>query len=128
MLYTSKVHTASYYDPQDWVGQCYRVSRAHPRGRRAQWELAPSLYPDRGLLNSYRAGTVDCAALTIEYRRGLDASLEQDGRFRDWVEGLASAGDLTLLCFERGEKLCHRRVAAQWLLDRAPGLVRGYLR
>lgn len=122
------LYTASFYDPQDWVGQSYRVSRAHPRGRKTQWELAPSLYPDRALLNSYRDGTVDFAALTIEYRRALDASYEQDARFRDWVDGLASAGDLSLLCFERGEKPCHRRVAAQWLLERAPGLVCGYLR
>lgn len=104
------------------------MSRAHPRGRKAQWELAPSLYPDRVLLNSYRAGEVDFAALTLEYRRGLDAIYEQDGRFKGWVESLGSAGDLTLLCFERGEKLCHRRVAAQWLLDRVPGLVEGCLR
>ena len=122
------LYTASFYDPQDWVGQCYRVSRAHPRGRRAQWELAPYLYPDRGLLNLYRAGTVDFAALTLDYRRGLDENFERDGWFREWVGGLALAADVTLLCFERGEKLCHRRVAAQWLLERVPGLVCGYLR
>ena len=122
------IYTASFYDPQDWVGQCYRVSRAHPRGRPAQWDVAPFLYPDRALLSSYRAGTVDFAALTIEYHRSLDATYQQDGRFRAWVDGLASAGDFTLLCFERGEELCHRRVAARWLLERAPGLVCGYLR
>ena len=122
------LYTASFYDPQHWEGQCYRVSRAHPRGKKAQWELAPFLYPDRELLNSYRAGTVDFADLTLEYRRGLDVNYEQDGRFQDWVGGLASAGDLTLLCFERGDKLCHRRVAAEWLLERAPGIVCGYLR
>jgi len=122
------LYTASFYDPQDWVGQRYRVSRAHPRGRKAEWELAPFLYPDRGLLNSYRAGAVDFAALTLEYRRALDSSYEADGGFRDWIDGLAAAGDLTLLCFERGDKPCHRSVAAQWLLERAPGLVCGYLR
>ena len=120
--------TASFYDPQDWVGRLYRVSRAHPRGKQAQWELAPFLYPDRELLNSYRAGSVDFAALTIEYRRSLDASYQQDGGFKEWVAGLSSGGDLTLLCFERGEKLCHRRLAAQWLLERAPDLICGYLR
>ena len=122
------LYTASFYDPQDWVGRCYRVSRAHPRGKRAQWELMPFLYPDRGLLNSYRDGNLDFAALTIEYRWGLDASYEHDGRFQEWVDGLASVDDLTLLCFERGEKLCHRRVAAQWLLEHARGLISGYLR
>ena len=122
------LYTASYYDPQDWKGRCFRVSRAHPRGKQTQWELAPILYPNRLLLNAYRDGSVDFAILTIEYRLALDASYQQGGQFREWVDGLASAGDFTLLCFERGEKLCHRRVAAQWLLERAPGLVCGHLR
>lgn len=122
------LYTASFYDPQDWVGRCYRVSRAHPRGKRAQWELAPFLYPEKELLNSYRAGAVAFSTLTLEYRRGLDATYERGGVFKEWVDGLASADDLTLLCFERGEKPCHRRVAAQWLLERAPGLEAGSLR
>ena len=122
------LYTASFYDPEDWVGQRYRVSRAHPRGKQTQWELAPLLYPNRLLLNAYREGSVDFAILTFEYRLALDAIYEKDVGFREWVDGLASAGDLTLLCFERGEKPCHRRVAAQWLLERAPELVCGQLR
>jgi len=122
------LYTASFYDPDDWVGERYRVSRAHPRGKQTQWELAPRLYPDRLLLDAYRDGSVDFAILTMEYRLALDASYKKDSGFRKWVDGLATAGDLTLLCFERGEKLCHRRVAAQWLLERAPGLVCGNLR
>ena len=103
------LYTASFYDPEDWVGRRYRVSRAHPRGKQTDWELAPSLYPDRLLLDAYREGSVDFNIMSIEYR-------------------LAEAEDFTLLCFERGEKLCHRRVAAQWLLERAPGLESGHLR
>ena len=122
------LYTASFYDPQDWVGQPYRVSRAHPRGKQTEWQSAPRLYPDRLLLNAYRDGSLDFAILTIEYRLALDASYKKDGEFREWVDGLGSAGDLTLLCFERGEKLCHRRIAAQWLLERAPGLEAGHMR
>ena len=122
------LYTASFYDQQDWVGQPYRVSRAHPRGKPTEWKLAPRLYPDRLLLNAYRDGSLDFAVLTFEYRLALDASYKKDVEFREWVDGLASAGDLTLLCFERGEKLCHRRIAAQWLLERAPGLEAGHLR
>ncbi len=122
------LYTASFYDPQDWKGQCYRVSRAHPRGRKAQWEVARSLFPDRLLLDYYRAESIDFGVLTIEYRMAMDANYEKKGEFREWVDELASAGDLTLLCFERGEKLCHRRVAAQWLLERVPGLECGDLR
>jgi len=37
-------------------------------------------------------------------------------------------GDFTLLCFEREGQPCHRIVLAEWLLERAPGLVRGRIR
>ena len=122
------LYTASFYDPEDWVGRRYRVSRAHPRGKQTGWELAPRLYPDRLLLDAYREGAVDFNIMSIEYRLALDLSYKKHGEFRDWVDGLDEAGDLTLLCFERGEKLCHRRVAAQWLLERVPGLESGHLR
>ena len=116
------LYTASFYDPQDWQGQCYRVSRAHPRGRRAQWDTAPFLYPPRELLREYRSGGLDFNSLSLEYWRGLDESYDQVDKFREWVQGLSALGDVTLLCFERGEKPCHRRVAARWLLERVPAL------
>ncbi len=122
------LYTASFYDLDHWVGQPYRVSRAHPRGRRTQWETLPFLYPPRELLRAYQSGAVDFEALAVAYQRELDDLYQQSGEFLDWVDGLAAAGDVTLLCFERGDKPCHRRVAAQWLLDGAPELGRGELR
>ncbi len=122
------LYTASFYDPDHWVGQPYRVSRAHPRGRRTQWETLPFLYPPRELLRTYQIGAVDFETLAAAYQRELDALYQQNGEFREWVDGLAASWDITLLCFERGDKPCHRRIAAQWLLDRAPELVRGELR
>lgn len=116
------LYTASFYDPQHWQGQCYRVSRAHPRGKRTQWETAPFLYPPRELLNEYRSGALDFNGLALEYCRGLDADYDKLLQFREWVQSLSSLGDVTLLCFERGERPCHRRVAARWLLDRVPAL------
>ncbi len=122
------LYTASFYDPDHWVGQPYRVSRAHPRGRPTQWQTAPFLYPSRDLLRAYQRGDVDFPALAAAYRQELDALYQQDGEFWEWVAGLAESGDVTLLCFERGDKPCHRRIAAQWLLDKTPELVRGELR
>ena len=122
------LYTASFYDPDHWVGQPYRVSRAHPRGRPTQWETAPFLYPPRELLRAYQSGDLDFKALSTAYQQELDSLYQQSGEFWEWVAGLATSGDVTLLCFERGEKPCHRRIAAQWLLDRSPELVRGELR
>ncbi len=122
------LYTASFYDPDHWVGQPYRVSRAHPRGRRTQWETAPFLYPPRELLRAYQSGELDFEALATAYQRQLDDLYQQSTEFQEWVDGLAASGDVTLLCFERGDKPCHRRVAAHWLLDRTPELGRGELR
>jgi uncharacterized protein YeaO (DUF488 family) len=121
------LYTASYYDPQDWVGQPYRVSRAHPRGRKTQWGTLSFLYPPLELLRAYRDGQIDFDALSSAYRRNLDEKFLVDYRFRKWLENLPSSGDVTLLCFERGDDPCHRRVAAHWLRERVPGLELGEL-
>ena len=122
------LYTASYYDPQDWVGRPYRVSRAHPRGRKTQWETLPFLYPPLELLRAYRDGRLDFETLSGEYLRNLDEKLLVDYRLRKWLEQLPILGDATLLCFERGDDLCHRRVAAQWLGEHVPELQLGQLR
>ena len=122
------LHTASFYDPQDWKGRCFRVSRAHPRGRRPQWETAPAFYPQRELLKDYRSGTLDFTALERAYRLGLDAAYAEQAQFREWLHELPALGDFTLLCFERGEKPCHRRIAARWLLECLPKLYCGELK
>ena len=122
------LYTASYYDPQDWIGQPYRVSRAHPRGRKTQWETLSCLYPPLELLRAYRDGQLHFDTLSNEYRRNLDEKLLVDYRLRKWLELLPTLGDVTLLCFERGDDPCHRRVAAQWLRERVPGLELGELK
>ena len=122
------LYTASFYDPQHWVGQAFRVSRAHPRGRKTQWGTLPSLYPPLELLRAYRNGEIDFHSLSEEYRANLDQKLLVDLGLRRFAERLPYLGDATLLCFERGEEPCHRRVAAQWLQERVSGVVLGELR
>lgn len=122
------LYTASFYAPQDWVGRFYRVSRAHPRGQRTQWETLPFLYPQRELIRSYRTGEVDFAAFAREYRKGLDQGYERLAEFQEWLGVVPSLGDFTLLCFEPAGEPCHRRTLAQWLLERAPSVALGALR
>lgn len=122
------LHTASFYAPQHWVGRRYRVSRHHPRGRRAQWETLPFLYPSAELLRAYRDGAVDLDAFSLAYRQALGAGLVSDPSFRHWLAAVPDLGDFTLLCFEAAGLPCHRRVLAQWLLARSPGLRLGALR
>ena len=122
------LHTASFYAPDDWVGRLYRVSRGHPRGRRAQWQTLPFLYPHRELLQAYRSGEVDFAALEVGYRQRLGQQYEEVAEFREWLHTVPSLGDFTLLCFERAGQPCHRRTLAHWVLERVPSLSLGALR
>lgn len=122
------LYTASFYQPRHWVGVRYRISRAHPRGRRTEWEVLPALYPSRGLLTEYRGGGIDFAMLDLRYREELDGTWERDLEFREFLGGLTGTGDLTLLCFEPEGAPCHRRSAAAWILERVPGLELGKLR
>ena len=122
------LYTASFYQPRHWVGIRYRISRAHPRGRRTEWEALPALYPSRALLTEYRNGGLDFATLDLRYREELEGTLERDPGFRAFLEGLPGLGDFTLLCFEPEGEPCHRRSAAAWLLERVSGLELGRLR
>jgi uncharacterized protein YeaO (DUF488 family) len=128
------LYTASFYDPQDWVGRTYRISRQHPRGRKVQWENLPFLYPARDLIRDYRGGEIDFAAFAAAYRRGLDERYKELADFQEWMDSIGAhrrtplPGDFTLLCFERAGQPCHRLVLAQWLLEQAPALEIGALR
>ena len=122
------LYTASFYEPGHWVGARYRISRAHPRGRRTEWEVQPALYPSRALLTDYRQGNLRFTDLDVRYRQELDETHERDAGFRAFLERLPAAGDFTLLCFEPAGEPCHRRCAAAWLLERVPELALGRLR
>lgn len=122
------LYTASFYEPRHWVGVRYRISRAHPRGRRTEWEVQPALYPSRALLTGYRRGDFDFPTLDNRYREELEATYQRDEAFRNFLADLHGVGDFTLLCFEPEGSPCHRRSAAAWLLERVPGLELGRLR
>ncbi len=122
------LYTASFYDPQDWMGRPYRVSRAHPRGRKTQWETLPFLYPPRELLRAYRAGDIDFPDFQRDYLAGLEAAIARAGELEEWLATVPSLDQFTLLCFERAGQACHRRVLARWLQDRVASVELGELR
>ena len=121
------LYTASFYDPQDWMGRVYRVSRAHPRGRKTQWETLPFLYPPRNLLQAYRAGEIGFPDFQRDYLEGLETELGRAGELQEWLAMVPSLDQFTLLCFERAGQACHRRVLAGWLQERVDSLELGEL-
>ncbi len=122
------LYTASFYEPRHWMGERYRISRAHPRGRKTEWQVQPALYPSRALLTDYRQGNLTFSELDVRYREELDETYERDAGFPAFLKQLTAMGDFTLLCFEPAGEPCHRRCAAAWLLERVPDLALGRLR
>ena len=98
----------------------YRVSRYHPRGRRAQWETLRMFYPAADLLRAYRDGQVDFEGLAKAYVEELDRVYAEQPELAQWVADAPGLGDFTLLCYERAGDLCHRLVLARWLGEKQP--------
>ena len=122
------LYTASFYHPEHWQGTPYRISRAHPRGQKTNWEVQPFLYPSRRLLTEYREGALNFAALSHRYLEELDSNYKWEADFQEWLGSLKPEDDFTLLCFEPEGEPCHRRVAAAWLLERLPEIKLGQMR
>ncbi|MBM3925764.1 MAG: DUF488 domain-containing protein [SAR202 cluster bacterium] len=121
------LHTASFYQPQDWHGRLFRVSRQHPRGRRVQWESLPFFYPTYDIIKAYRKGEIDFERYTRDYLGQLEERWDSDSDMRSGVRASPGLGDFTLLCFERVGEPCHRLILARWLKDQQPDLLIGPL-
>lgn len=102
------------------------------RGRDLAWLLkrvcgidylaVPTLAPSKALLADYRAGSLDWDGYTRRYL----AELESD----HVAQAIAALGfdRACLLCAEDSPAQCHRRLAAEWLMQRHPSLTVTHLR
>jgi len=122
------LHTASFYQHQYWVGAPFRVSRLHPRGQKVQWQSLPFFYPSAELVKALRSGKVDFEFFSRSYRALLEERYAANDLMKRWVAEAPGLGDFTLLCFERDNAPCHRRVLARWLKEKDPELELGRLR
>ena len=120
------IYTASFYAPQNWVGLLYRVSRQHPRGLKAQWEVLPFFYPPLDLLRAYRAGTLTFEQFGYDYKHSLEISY-RTSLARNWLDRALNIGDFTFLCFEKAGLPCHRLVLSSWISEKIPELRTGNL-
>ena len=73
-------------------------------------ESYPPLFPTWEMLKRYKRDR-DCAAYTKAYYREVLARLDPEQVFRD-LDGKV------LLCWERSNSFCHRRLVAYWLETR----------
>ena len=120
------MYTASFYEPQNWVGKLYRVSRQHPRGFKTQWETLSFFYPPLDLLKGYRSGNLTFEEFGSAYEQYLEIKY-RTSTVPSWLNQLAAVGDFTFLCFEKDGLPCHRWVLARWILEKMPDLQGGLL-
>ena len=120
------MYTASFYEPQNWIGKLYRVSRQHPRGFKTQWETLSFFYPPLDLLKGYRAGNLTFEEFGSAYEQYLEIKY-RTSTVPNWLNQLPAVGDFTFLCFEKAGLPCHRWVLACWILEKMPDLQRGIL-
>jgi len=118
------MYTASFYEPQNWVGKLYRVSRQHPRGFKTQWETLSFFYPPLDLLKGYRAGRLNFEEFGSSYEQYLEIKY-RTSIVPSRLNQLSSVGDFTLLCFEKAGLPCHRSVLASWILGKIPEIQGG---
>lgn len=120
------MYTASFYEPHNWVGKLYRVSRQHPRGFKTQWETLSFFYPPLDLLKGYRAGNLTFEEFGSAYEQYLEIKY-RTSTVPSWLNQLPAVGDFTFLCFEKAGLPCHRWVLARWILEKMPDLQGGIL-
>lgn len=114
-------------------------TRAHPdsqlagfaRGKDLGWLLwrlcairylpVPALAPGKALLADYRNKLIDWPGYEARYLAELDQA-----KVVQQLSGVSLEG-ACLLCAEETPEQCHRRLAAEWLQQRNPGLVLHHL-
>lgn len=112
------LRTKSIYEPKETHdGTRILVTRYHPRGIKREhydhWmrELAPS----PKLLRGYKQGHMTLAAYAHEYQIEIHNDDAADRALKK-LEHEMSVGNITLLCYEREGKFCHRCILKKLLL------------
>ena len=113
------IYTASFYEPHNWRGKLFRVSRRPPRGVKKVWEDLPWAYPSKQIYRQYRNEEIGATVYFQAYVSEITGKLHWlhgDRKARIWLFELPTDKDITLLCHEKGDKeLCHRHVLAHLL-------------
>jgi uncharacterized protein YeaO (DUF488 family) len=114
-----KVKTKSIYEPKNSSdGLRILVSRYYPRGIKRDhfdlWLIDAS--PERSLLKSYKEGSISWSEFTALFSRQLRISMKSKDAMSRLVELCRSKRkNVTLLCYEKEGKHCHRQIVKKKL-------------
>lgn len=123
-----KIHTASYFEPENHTGKLYAISKTKPKGFESV-ESAEIFYPSwkmiffwKSKLEQYSKGVlveVDLAIAWEIYSRQYTALLEAKKlNIENWL--IQQTADITFLCWEKSiapipSRHCHRNLLGAWI-------------
>ncbi len=113
---------ASWYQRENWRGKPMRISRYAGRGLKKakhNWGEIRCLIPDWELVKAYRTGRISEEEFSSMYIRGLEERWDQ---VSTWLSSLSADRDITLLCHEREDEFCHRRLVAELVRKHRPDI------
>lgn len=111
MIYTSNYSRACRLDRSRYC--LVRISVTKP-GWFEQDGSVPALFPDFGLVQGYKDGSVSEAAYTERYTAHLNGRETAIRSEIARVKELTGGRDLVLLCWCAKGVFCHRHLFAQW--------------
>jgi uncharacterized protein YeaO (DUF488 family) len=118
------IFTASYHQPAHHHGDRISISLSIPKGFQIDGEL-PFFKPTWEMLNFWKASAQDDAAWA-EYEAQYRALLKtREPEVKEWLNSLPRSRPLphlTLLCHEKNDHYCHRRLAAKVVEKYRPDL------
>jgi len=103
------IHTASWFNKQDWKGISISVSLSTPKGLIADTELS-CFKPTWDIVRALQANTITWE----EYKDKYIAILNRV----DIDFSTLNNGEHTLLCWEKTPERCHRSLLAGWLKEK----------
>lgn len=110
------VYSASYFEPQNHCGSLLSISRSVPKAFRIDGKLS-FFMPSQGLLQDWKQQLISETEYTKRFRDEINVNWPD---VLIWLNKLEASSDLTLLCWERAGKFCHRNLVMRLLEKHRP--------
>lgn len=84
-------------------------------GEKPYWFVGPhypALGPKKSFFKDYKAGIIDEEGYIEQYMKLVLDPLSAEETYKDLIDTYGE--DITLLCFEKPPKFCHRHIVVNW--------------
>lgn len=115
------IYTSSYFTPNAHRGKLIAISRSLPNGGPSA-ERLDLFAPTADLLRFWKNSAQDDRAWG-EYEAWFWSLMrERKPEILDWLQSVPADEDMTLLCWEKTDDRCHRRLVGRLIQKRRPEL------